>query len=280
MGTAAVLVGVQTLSTASKLMSDSIRAVYGTARSLNDFFNDHIQEMKDSDNPTSSRTGRVLESAKEGFGIGFAVPVVIIATGQLILGNPLSMAIGVATAPLNPIAMTCAAVGAVYYGWNALSDQEKDEIIEKLSKGFEIGTEMVKSIMRFLIDKTRELLSEENLEEIKGYIKFAAEFFGKSLGKVTKKIVDIISETVDSVMDIFIPKKWKKVDASSQGDAPLDQESAAPPTIRLKLTGKGQLTIPSEVRQQLGLSPHSEVEFSFINEELTLRKCPAPPSMP
>jgi hypothetical protein len=30
--------------------------------------------------------------------------------------------------------MTCAAIGAIYYGWGALSDVERDEILEKLSQ--------------------------------------------------------------------------------------------------------------------------------------------------
>ncbi len=88
--------------------------------------------------------------------------------------------------------MTCAAVGAIYYGWSALTDQEKDEIIEKLSKGLEIGIEMIKSVIRFVIDKTKELWNSENLSEIKGYISNAAKVFGKTLADVTHILSDKI----------------------------------------------------------------------------------------
>ena len=40
-----------------------------------------------SENVTISRTGRVLEMAKLGFGIGYLTSVVVIAVAQLLLGN-------------------------------------------------------------------------------------------------------------------------------------------------------------------------------------------------
>lgn len=94
---------------------------------LNTYLNDHIQNLKGSDNPTISRTGHVLEMVKFGFGVGWVTGVAVIATGQLILGNSfLATTATLVTAPVNPIAMTCAAIGAVYFGWNALSEEEKD----------------------------------------------------------------------------------------------------------------------------------------------------------
>jgi len=187
---------------ASNVILKSITALYGTAKSINDFINEHIEEMKVSENHTASRTGSVLDMAKYGFGIGFITPVVVIATGQLILGNPLTAAVVVATSPINPIAMTCAAVGAIYYGWNVLTDQEKNEILEKLSKGLEIGIQLIKSVIGFIIDKTKELWASENLVEIKKYISSAAKVFGKNLSEVTHKFVDILSDTGDSIKTI------------------------------------------------------------------------------
>jgi hypothetical protein len=183
---------------ASSVMVASIQALYGTAKSINDFLNEHIVDMKTSDNHTVSRTGSVLEMAKYGFGIGFITPVAVIAAGQLILGNPLSAVVAVATSPVNPIAMTCAAVGAIYYGWNALSDQEKNEILEKLSKGLEIGVQLIKSIIGFIIEKTTELWTSENFTEIKKYISSAAASFGKTLGDVTNSIRDKVVDGFDS----------------------------------------------------------------------------------
>jgi uncharacterized protein YjgD (DUF1641 family) len=137
--------------------------------------------------------------AKLGFGIGYITPVVVISVGQLLLGNTLSAITTIATAATltNPIAMTCAAIGAIYYGWGALSDTEREEMLEKLSAGLEVGIELIKSIVRFVIDKTKELLSSKNIEEIKKYIGSAAAVFGKSLSDVTHKFTDVVSGSFD-----------------------------------------------------------------------------------
>lgn len=187
---------------ASSVMVASIQTLYGTAKSINDFLNEHIENLKVSDNQTISRTGNVLEMAKYGFGIGFITPVAVIAAGQLILGNPLSAVVTVATSPINPIAMTCAAVGAIYYGWNALTEQEKNEMLEKLSKGLEIGVQLIKSIIGFIIDKTTELWTSENISEIKKYISSAAAEFGKTLGDVTNSIRDKVVDGFDTFKTI------------------------------------------------------------------------------
>lgn len=299
---------------AQSVMVTSIRALYGTARSINDFLNNHIEEMQKSENHTVSRTGSVLEMAKYGFGIGFITPVVVIATGQLILGNPLAAIGTVVTAPINPIAMTCAAVGAIYYGWNVLTDQEKNEILAKLSEGLKIGIEMIKSIIQFVIDKTKEIWVSENLVEIKRNISSAAKFFGKKLSEVTHKFVDILSDTGDSMKtmaddviantgdlvfdaydaikekggkavdlaaDVYISVKeqgGKAVESISKSvtkvkkDTLVRDESITVAKMRQKLTSNGQLTIPLELRQQLGISPNSEVELVIDGYNVTLRK--------
>jgi hypothetical protein len=180
-------------------MAKAIQTLYGIANDVNDYLDMHIKDMKGSDNPTISRTGRILEMAKLGFGIGYITPVVVISVGQLLLGNTLAAITTVATAATltNPIAMTCAAIGAIYYGWGALSDTERDELLEKLSTGLEVGIELIKSIVRFVIDKTKELLSSKNIEEIKKYIGSAAAVFGKSLSDVTHKFTDVVSGSFD-----------------------------------------------------------------------------------
>ena len=145
--------------------------------------------------------GRVMMAAKSGFGIGYITSVVIIATGQLLLGNTLTAGGTVLTAVTltNPIAMTCAAIGAIYYGWNALSDQERNEIIEKLTNDLKVGAELIKSLIRFVVDKTKEFLSSENLKEIKVFVTNAAAEFGKSLGDITKKVADMVSGSFDAL---------------------------------------------------------------------------------
>lgn len=177
----------------------ALQGLYGVAKEFNAFLDEHIEKMKSSENPTIARTGRILGGAKSGFGIGYVTPVVVISIGQFLLGNTLAAAstIGTAATLSNPIAMTCAAVGAIYYGWTALTDVERDEILAKVSTGLEIGAELIKSIVRFVIDKTKELLSAENLEEIKKFIGSAAGVFGRTLGDVTHKLGDMAADTFD-----------------------------------------------------------------------------------
>jgi antitoxin PrlF len=40
------------------------------------------------------------------------------------------------------------------------------------------------------------------------------------------------------------------------------------------ITSKGQITIPKEFRDALGLLPHTHVVFEQINDELRIRKAP------
>lgn len=179
------------------LITSAIRGIYGIAGDINDFLDRHMEVLQASDNPTVARTGKVMMAAKAGFGIGYITPIVIIATGQLLLGNVLAAGATVLTAATitNPIAMTCAAIGAIYYGWNALSDQEQNEIISKLTNDLKVGTELIKSLIRFVVDKIKEFFNSENLKEIKVFVANAAASFGKSLGDITKKIADMASDS-------------------------------------------------------------------------------------
>jgi hypothetical protein len=180
-------------------MAQAVQSLYGMAVDIDDYLDKHIEDMKGSDNPTISRSGRVLEMAKLGFGIGYITPVIVISVGQLLLGNTLAAIATVATAATltNPIAMTCGAIGAIYYGWGALSDIERNEILDKLSKGLEVGIALIASIVDFVVSKTKELLSAKNFEEMKKYIGSAAAVFGKTLGDVTHKFTDVVSDTFD-----------------------------------------------------------------------------------
>ena len=185
-------------------MAQAIKGLYNMGGSINDFIDTHIEEMKKSDNATISKTGRVIEGAKFGFGIGYMSSVVIIATGQLLLGNTFAAVTATASAAVlsNPVAMTCAAVGAIYYGWSALSSDEKDAILEKLKAGLEIGIETVKAIVAFVIRVTKELLSPENIAEFKGFIKTYAAKFGKSLSDVTGKMMDILKDAAEKTVKV------------------------------------------------------------------------------
>jgi AbrB family looped-hinge helix DNA binding protein len=40
----------------------------------------------------------------------------------------------------------------------------------------------------------------------------------------------------------------------------------------MRLTSKGQVTIPLEIREQLGLLPHTEVEFEIEGDAVKVRR--------
>ena len=40
----------------------------------------------------------------------------------------------------------------------------------------------------------------------------------------------------------------------------------------MKITTKGQVTIPVEIREKLGLLPNSEVEFELVGQAVRIRK--------
>ena len=43
----------------------------------------------------------------------------------------------------------------------------------------------------------------------------------------------------------------------------------------MRITSKGQVTIPQAIRERLGLMPHSEVEFEVVGDSVRLRKAGA-----
>jgi AbrB family looped-hinge helix DNA binding protein len=40
----------------------------------------------------------------------------------------------------------------------------------------------------------------------------------------------------------------------------------------MRITTKGQVTIPQEIRERLGLLPYSEVEFDVVGDSVRIRK--------
>ena len=181
-------------------ISRAIASLYGVVSDLNAYIDRHIAEMKASNNPTIERTGRVLEMAKFGFGMGYLTSVTVLAVGQYLLGNTFAAVSTLATAASfsNPIAMTCGAVGAIVYGWGALSDAERNEILTKLADGLELGVEFIRSVVAFVLSAAKELFSPPLLKELKVYIGDMAALFGRSLSDVTGKAVDLISDTAGS----------------------------------------------------------------------------------
>jgi len=183
----------------------AIKVLYGVTSDINSFIDEHLDKLKNHANETISATGRVLESAKAGFGIGYITPLVLTATGQFLLGNTLSAVSTVASglAFTNPLAMTCAAVGAIYYGCQALTEDEKNAILDRLTKAFEVGAELIKSMISFVISSLGSMLSTEKISEFKKFIATAAENFGKTLSDITRDIKDKFFHVMNWVGDVF-----------------------------------------------------------------------------
>ena len=45
----------------------------------------------------------------------------------------------------------------------------------------------------------------------------------------------------------------------------------------MRITSKGQVTIPLEIRQKMGFLPHTEVEFIIQNNKVQIVKAPQQP---
>lgn len=176
-------------------MGKAIQALYGIAGDLNDFFDRHIAAMRESDNPMIERTGRVLEAAKFGFGLGYMSSVIVVAIGQLLLGNQLAAMGTLATAAVlaNPIAMTCAAVGAIYYGWSALSDSEQREILRKVCDGLNVGAELIKAVIGFVFQSAKDLMGNSVLKDLAASVSGAAAQFGRTLAEIAHKTKGIVT---------------------------------------------------------------------------------------
>jgi hypothetical protein len=201
---------------------DAIKALYGVATSVNAFIDEHIAKLKAHENETINTTGRVLENAKAGFGIGYITPLILTATGQLLLGNQLNATAILASGMTlsNPLAMTCGAIGAIYYGWQALSEEEKNAILARLTAAFEVGVELIKSMISFVISSLGSILSKEKLAEFKNFVASAAENFGKTLADITRDIKDKFFHVMD-----WVGNAWKEASTSVQEGAERTKDS-------------------------------------------------------
>jgi len=154
-----------------------------------------IVQLKASDNATINVIGRVLEGTKSGFMIGYVSPSILTAVGVALTTGDLLAAVGGGVAILgNPVAGVCAAVGAVYFGWKALNEKERNSILEQVGTLLNIGYELIKSVIDLALRLMKNLLSEDNLKEIKETVSEAAEFVGRHLSDITHSVKDRLSE--------------------------------------------------------------------------------------
>ena len=47
----------------------------------------------------------------------------------------------------------------------------------------------------------------------------------------------------------------------------------------MRITSKGQVTIPQRIREKLGLLPHCEVEFDIVGDSVRMRRARKPRRM-
>jgi hypothetical protein len=187
-------------------MAANLALSYGASavsdKALTAFFGGHIGTMQRSENEMIARTGRVLEAVTVGYGLGYVMPVAVIAAGQLILGNPLAAlsSAGTAAIGLNPVASTCAAIGAIYFGYNALNETEKEEFLQKLESGLNIGRELIKAVIGFAITTLSSLLNSQLVKQLKNYVAEYAAMFGTSIAAITKSLSDNVIVGVNNAV--------------------------------------------------------------------------------
>ena len=214
------------------VMFEGLKGLYGMGVDANAYIDRHIADLRKSEVPSTARTGNVLEAAKLGFGLGYASSAVVMVAGQLLLGNPLVAAkVVITTATLtNPIAMTCAAVGAIYYGWNALSVEDREDILARLSESFEWGLELIRSIINFDINGLSDLSAKIDWEAIASSIREGRDSVKVALKNGGDVLVDISGQSGD-----FLAAKsneyWLKVKGAipaGRRNAPADSSDPSP----------------------------------------------------
>jgi hypothetical protein len=166
--------------------------LYSFTSSAAQFAVEHIEALKQAESVVANRCGQVLEAANQGFGVGAETALVLIGVGQALLGNPLTG--GAVASGANPIVMTCAAVGAIHYGWNAMSDREREALLKTVGEAFNVGVELIRSVARFTVDTIKALMSAENIAELKRMVADVAAGFGKMMSEITKAVSDRIYE--------------------------------------------------------------------------------------
>lgn len=72
----------------------------------------------------------------------------------------------------------------------------------RVQEGLEVGVELVKSLIDFVIRKTKEFLDSKHFAELKDFIGVQAARFGRTLSDVTKATSDKIAEAIDKTVNV------------------------------------------------------------------------------
>lgn len=165
-----------------RLLADyGIDAIDESVRSQS--FEKHISNLESSQNEVTARTGFILKRAYDGYGLGYKVPLAILAIGKAMIG--VDFAVSAPFIASNPLAFSCAAIGAVYYGYNALKDEEKEAVCEMVAQAFGYGLELISSIARFCIDLMASVFDKGMLGKLKDSLGVVASALGTSVYDIT-----------------------------------------------------------------------------------------------
>lgn len=195
------------------------------ASGIQKFFGTQFQGMKAPDNMMVAQSGRILEATVAGYGIGYVTPVAIMAAGHLILGNPLSAlgTIGSAAILSNPIAATCAAAGALFYGYAALTESERAQLIASIASGLAVGEQLIRSIIEFFIAEMKKALDADALAQLKARVAEYALAFGSNIAEVTRALVDRVQvgfgNAYDGVVQLGQGASGAMLSAATSGSA-------------------------------------------------------------
>lgn len=175
-------------------MAQAIGAMYRAGADLHGYVLRHIDDLKSSEDEVITGAGRVLDQALKGLQLGFAAPVVIIVVGQLLLGNPLTAVVSGIAMAFSPVAMTCAAIGAIYMGWRALSAKDRAKLLEAASAGLSVAADILISVVEFALTTAQAIFGSSHVAALKRVVMSEAANFGRGLGKVTGSLLDYTAD--------------------------------------------------------------------------------------
>ena len=188
--------------TALAAAGHAVSGIAAAVKEANDLTDSMIANLKANENLTINRVGRVLEGVKFGFLLGYVSPSILTAVGVCLTTGSLTMATGAGIALIaNPVAGVSAAVGAVFFGWKALSDREREDVIAQVSDFLKVGVEQIKAVVEFAIKLMKDLFTADNIQEIKETVAEAATTVGRHISDITKSLGDKISKVGQSIAD-------------------------------------------------------------------------------
>jgi hypothetical protein len=173
--------------TALAAAGHAVSGIAAAVQQANDLTDSMIETLKANDNLTINR-------------VGYITPSILTAVGICLTTGDLMMATGGSIAVLgNPVAGTCAAVGAVFFGWKALNDNEREEILNQVGKFLNVGWEQIKAVVEFAIKLMKDLFTADNIQEIKEAVAEAASAVGRHVSDITKSLGDRLAKLGDSI---------------------------------------------------------------------------------